>query len=243
MADNSGAQNRPFTVINQGSNDTAWDGSPATLLPNQSVRIPVTPDDTTLLAYRNRATGNSPATLALTAGGSAPVFITAPPLLDLPSLLFRNWKGNVLGLTNVTPPDIDVPVNVQLISPALPWLAPATLVENADPMPLGAGHAVRGTTQPRWMQLILQAATDGPTAGPAVFVIIGGPPDGTGNNAHVVALNAAQETGPGTGQTPPAGYFATTVGSVYTYQLNWGAASVFVANVSGGEGGVGLRAL
>lgn len=238
MADNSGARNRPFTVINQSINDAAWNGSPVTLLPNQSVMMATTPADTTVLAYLNGATGNSPATLALTAGASAPVFITAPPLLDLPNVLTRNWKGSGLGITNVTPPQMQVPVNVQLINPALPWLSPATLGENAA-VPLGAGRAAQGTTLPRWMQLILQADA----SRPSVFVIIGGPPGVSGNNAYVIALNAAQETGPGTTQTPPTDYYATTVGSVYTYQLNWGAASVFVANVSGGEGRVGLRAL
>lgn len=239
MADNSGARNRPFTIINRGTNDTAWDGSPVTLLPEQSILMATTPNGTAVLAYLNGATGNSPATLALTAGASAPVFLTSPPLLDLPKVLNRNWKGLGLGVTNVTPPQIEVPVNVQLISPALTWLTTATLNVNADAMPLGPGQAAQGTTLPRWMQLILQAGT----SGPAVFVIIGGPPGGADNNAYVVALGAAQETGPGTEQTPPAGYYATTRGTVYTYQLNWGAASVFVANVSGGEGSVGLRAL
>lgn len=239
MTDNSGARARPFAVINQGTNDAAWDGSPATLLPNQSVRMAVTPGVTTVLAYLNRATGNSPATLALTAGSSAPVFLIAPPLLDLPSIMISNWKTNALGLTNVTPPQMKVPVNVQLISPALPWLVPEPLGANAAAVPLGPGQAARGTTLPQWMQLILQAGTDGP----AVFVIVGGPPNGSGNNAHVVALGAAHETGPGTGQPPPAGYYATTKGTVYTYQLNWGAAPVFVANVSGDEGSVGLRSL
>ena len=239
MPDNSGARNRPFAVINQGTNDAAWDGSPVTLLPNQSLRMGVTPDGTTVLVYLNEATRNSPATLALTAGSSAPVFLTAPALPGLPTVLIRNWKGAALGVTNVTPPHIQAPVNVQLINPALPWLTPATLGENADAMPLGPGQAARGTTRPSWMQLILQAGT----SGPAVFVIIGGPPGGSGNNAYVVALNAAQECGPGVGQTPPPGYYATTVGSVYTYQLNWGAAAVFVANVSGGGASVRLRAL
>jgi hypothetical protein len=239
MADNTGARNRSFTVINRGTNDAAWDGSPVTLHPDQSILMAATPDGTSVLAYLNGATQNSPATLALTVGPSAPVFLTAPALVGLPTILLKNWKGAALGVTNVTPPHIQAPVNVQLINPALPWLTPATLAENADAMPLGPGQAARGTTLPSWMQLILQAGT----SGPAVFVIIGGPPDSSGNNAYVVALNAAQETGPGTGQTPPAGYLATTIGSVYTYQLNWGAAAVFVANVSGGGASVRLRAL
>jgi hypothetical protein len=242
MADNSGARHRPFAVINQGTNDAAWDGSPVTLLPDQSVQMAATPDGTTVLVYLNGATENSPATLALTAGGSAPVFLTAPPLPELPSILIRNWKGNGLGITNVTPPHVQVPVDVRLINSALPGPTAATLEEEADAVPLGTGQAARGATLPRWMQLILQAGPPD-SSGPSVFAIVGGPPDGSGNNAYVVALNAAQETGPGTGQAPPAGYYATTVGSVYTYQLNWGGASVFVASVSGGDGSVGLRAL
>lgn len=239
MTDDSGAQHHPCTVINQGTSNAAWDGSPVTLLPNQSVHTVATPDGTTVLVYLNGATGNSPATLALTSGGSAPIFITVPPLLDLPSILIKNWKSNVLGITNITPPEVEAPVNMQLVSPGLPWLTPETLNVNAAAVPLGPEQAARGTTLPSWMQMIIQAGS----SGPAVYVIFGGPPDGSGNNAHVVALNTAQETGPGTGKTPPDGYYATTVGSVYTYQLNWGVAPVFVANVSGGESSVGLRAL
>src|SRR5215204_4073078 len=110
MADNSGARNQPFKVINQGTGAAAWDGSPVTLLPNQNVRMALTPDGTTVLAYLNGAAGNSPATLALTAGGSAPVFLTVPPLVELPSILIRNWKTNLLGITNISPPHMEVPV-------------------------------------------------------------------------------------------------------------------------------------
>ena len=120
MADNSGARNLPFAVINQSIKDAAWDGSPVTLLPNHSVRMAVTPDGTSVLVYLNEAAGNSPATLALTAGSSAPLFLTAPPLLALPSILIKNWKTSALGLTNVTPPQAEAPLNVQLVSPALP---------------------------------------------------------------------------------------------------------------------------
>src|ERR1044072_110389 len=112
MTDSSGARNRPFAVINQGTNDAAWDGSPVTLLPNRSVRRAVTPNGTTVLVYLNEGTGNSPATPGLTSGRSAPLPLTAPPLLNLPSILISNWKTNQLGLTNVTPPQMHVPVNM-----------------------------------------------------------------------------------------------------------------------------------
>jgi hypothetical protein len=233
---------RPFAVINQGADDEAWDGSPVMLLPNQSVLMAVTPVGSTVLAFQNESPQNTPATLALTAGSSAPVFLTAPPLVEQPNSLVRNWRGVRLGITNITPPDMQVPVLVQLVGPALPWVSPADLPADGAPVPLGPGQAAQGTTLQRWMQVILQANPDAPT----VFAIIGGPPNASGNNAYVVALNAPQNSGPGTENPPPAGYFATTRGAVYTYQLNWGAAPVFVANMSGAgaaPGSVGLRPL
>jgi len=239
MANKTSTRKQLFTVINQATSNTAWNGSPVKLLPNESAQMTQTPNGSAVLAYQNMATENSPATLALTTGTGDPVFLTAPAPHTLPNILIKNWRGANLGITNVTPPHIQAPVNLQLIAPGLSWLTPAVLKANADVMPLGPGQAVQGPTQPRWMQVMLQADT----SQPAVFVIIGGPPDATGNNAYVVALNAPQETGAGTTQTPPTGYFATSAGAVYTYQLNWGATTVFVANVSGAAATVGLRAL
>jgi hypothetical protein len=46
-------------------------------------------------------------------------------------------------------------------------------------------------------------------------------------------LNASETTGPPT-QKPPLqeGYYATTMGNTYDLRFNWGAASVYVANLS-----------
>jgi hypothetical protein len=242
MVDESVPPSRLFAVINQGAGDEAWDGAPVRLLPNQSVLMAATPVGSTILAFQNESNANTPATLALTAGESAPVFLTAPPLVNQPNSLVRNWNGVGLGITNVTPPDIQVPVLVQLIGTAMPWLKSAPLPADSSPVMLEPGQAAQGATSQRWMQVILQADS----ADLTVFAIIGGPPDASGNNAYVVALNAATESGPGTGHQPPPGYFATVVGAVYTYQLNWGTAPVFVANMSGAgdaPGIVGLRPL
>jgi hypothetical protein len=56
-----------------------------------------------------------------------------------------------------------------------------------------------------------------------------------GNTVFVVALNAAQEAGPGTQNpdtAPPAGYFATTTGNNYQNIWNWGGATVYIINLS-----------
>ena len=52
-----------------------------------------------------------------------------------------------------------------------------------------------------------------------------------GNNAYVVALNAATNTGPD-GPAPPPGYYATTTANAYTFQFNWGSSNLYVVNMS-----------
>lgn len=226
-----------FAVINQGAGNQSWDGSPVTLNPTQSAMMPQTPNETILLAYQNEATTNITGTLAVTSGGSAPQFLTAPALNPQPLCLAQNFKGNNLGITNISPP-VQVPILVMLIGPGLTWLTPVPLPADGTPVMLAPGQAAQGTTQPVWMQLILQANT----GNLATFAIFGGP----GDNAYIIALNAPENTGPGTGNPPPPGYYATTVGNVYTYQFNWGASSVYVANMSStvaGPGQVSLRQL
>jgi hypothetical protein len=227
----------PFAVINQGATNQSWDGSPITLNPNQSVQMPGTPNETVLLAYQNLSTANTPGTLALTSGGSAPEFLYVPALTEAPLLLARNFAANNLGVTNISPL-MSVPILVELIGPGLSWLTPLALPPNGTPVNLAPGQAAQGTTPAAWMQLILQINTGNLTT----FAIFGGP----GGNAYIISLNATESTGPGTGNPPPLGYYATTVGNVYTYQFNWGGSSVYVANVSGtaaGPGQVSLRQL
>ena len=78
------------------------------------------------------------------------------------------------------------------------------------------------------MQLILQSTS----ATLGIIAFIGGPPNDTGNNGYVVAVNASSNTGPGTGNPPPEGYYATTTSNTYTYSFNWGSSLVFAANMS-----------
>jgi hypothetical protein len=80
------------------------------------------------------------------------------------------------------------------------------------------------------MQLVLQSNT----ATLCIFGVIGGPQDNTGNNGYVIAVNDAVNgnTGPGTGKTPPEGYYATTTSNTYTFSFNWGSSQVYVVNMS-----------
>ncbi|MEP6567148.1 MAG: hypothetical protein ABJB10_18600, partial [Mesorhizobium sp.] len=62
-----------------------------------------------------------------------------------------------------------------------------------------------------------------------MFAILGGPQDASGNNAYVVALNSQYgDTGPGTANPAPAGYYATAKGNNYSYEFNWASALLFV---------------
>lgn len=243
MSDKSRPDANPFSVINRGHINAAWDGTPTTLLPNESALMEVTPNGSVVLSYQNQSVQGEHGTLAVTSGGSAPSFLPVPGLAEQPLILVNNWRGNYLSLTNITPPAVQVPILVQLIGPGLPGLTPLKLPADGTPVPLGSGQAAQGTTPARLMQVILQAES----GNMLVFAILGGPPDASGNNAYVIALNATQETGPGTNNPPPAGYYATTVGAVYTYQLNWGGASIFIVNsaseAGGGRGVVSLRPL
>jgi hypothetical protein len=106
---------------------------------------------------------------------------------------------------------------------------------------LAPGQTAQGTVMPGWMQLILKMNT----ANLADFAILGGP----GDNAYVIALNAPQEAGPGTGNPnvqPPAGFYATTISNVYSFTFNWSSGAIFVANMSpttAGPGQISLRPL
>jgi hypothetical protein len=89
-------------------------------------------------------------------------------------------------------------------------------------------QCTQGTALPRYMQLIFQETT----GDLAIFVLIGGPVDNTGNNAYMIAVNYSENTGPGTGKTPPQGYYATTTATAYVYSFNWGSSNIYVANMS-----------
>jgi hypothetical protein len=180
-----------------------------------------------VLAYENVATQNNSGTLALTVGGLDPTFLTAPALTNQPSIVTNNWKANSLQISNISA-NAATPIRIQAVGPGMPGTNPLNLTIGTL-LGLDPGQTAQGNASPQWMQLVLQN-TNGYLS---IFVLIGGPPDNTGNNAYVMSVNAAQNSGPGTGINPPAGYYATTTSNSFTYQFNWGSSLVFVANMSG----------
>ncbi len=217
-----------FLVIDQNSVNTTWTGSPTTLLPNQNANLPQTTNGSMVFAYQNQTTKNNQGTLSLTSGGGAPDFLTAQALANQPSILVKNWQANNLSVTNISPPSSDTPIWIMAIGPGLPGVNPATLPVDGTPVGLSTNQTAQGNALPRYMQMVIQSNTGDLT----IIAVIGGPPDQSGNNAYVFAVNSTQNTGPGTGFPPPAGYYATSTSNFITFQFNWGSSAIFVANMS-----------
>lgn len=230
-----------FAVLGKNSINSNWDGSPTTLQPNDNVLLPQTTNGSMVLLSQDTATTNNNGSLTYTSGGSVPQTINLYALQNQPNVLVNNWGGNNLSLTNTSLPSSATPVWVAAVGPGLPGVTPAKLPMDGTLITLTDGAVAQGNATPSYMQLIVQS-----TAGTlGIAVVIGGPPDSTGNNAYVIAVNAASNTGPG-GSTPPAGYYATTTANTYTMQFNWGSSAVFVANESPSTAGslsVGVRKL
>jgi hypothetical protein len=206
-----------------------WEGGLVTLLPTQNVNMAQTPNGSMILTYQNVSHQNSQGTISLTSGGSAPEFLQAYALSRQPSLKVNNWKANNLSVTNISPTGANIPIQVQARGPGMPGLLPVNLPYDGTVVPLTPGFAAQGQTLPQYMNLTMTNHT----SQLAVLALIGGPPDASGNNAYVFAVNSPQgNTGPGTGKKPPDGYYATTAGNQATFQFNWGAAILFIVNLS-----------
>lgn len=219
-------QSLSYEVLGQLMVNAGWNGQPSTLLVNQSVGMPQTNNGTMIVTATNQATQNNMGQLALTSGGAQPVMLDVPPLANQPTVQMNNWKANNLNITNISA-NTNTPILVQAVGAGIPGLTPLTLAIG-DPLLIGFGQVAQGNTSPQFMQLVIQS--NAPTLG--VIGFIGGPVDSSGNNGYVVAVNASQNSGPGTGVTPPQGYYATTTSNTYTYSFNWQGASMFVANLS-----------
>lgn len=236
---------KDFAVIGQNSLITTWNGSPVLLSPDDNVNMPYTPDGSLVFVYENMTAWNSSGKLSYTSGASQPKFLTAPPLTNQLSVLINNWNSNNLSVTNISPSGAPIPILVQAVGPGIPGTTPLPLVIGTS-LPLPPPDTAQGKLNARWMQLFFQD-TSGDTS---VFVFIGGPPDNTGNNAYMITVNDTINGNTGNGTNPyvqpPAGYFATTTASSYTYTFNWGGSTIFVANVSAStstSGAVVLRQL
>ncbi len=190
--------------------------------------MPQTTNGSMVFAYFNQSQQNNQGTLSLTSGGGAPDFLTAQALANQPSILVKNWQASNLSVTNISPPSSNTPIWISAFGPGLPGWFCLSLPTTGNPVQLGVAQCAQGNAEPRYMQLVMQSSTGDLT----IFAVIGGPPDQSGNNAYVFAVNSTQNTGPGTGFTPPAGYYATTTGNFITFQFNWGSSLVYVVNLS-----------
>jgi hypothetical protein len=205
-----------------------------TLNPSDNANMPQAPNGSLVLVYMNAAKINTMGQLAVTSGGGAPIFLNAQSLLNQPDILTQNFGGpttNNLSVTNTSMAGSNNPIRVSAYGPGIPGQSCVPLTPGSpNPVHLVTGQCTQGTALPRYMQLVVQATS----GSMAVFAIIGGPLDGTGNNAYVITVNDSVNgnTGPNTGRTPPPGYYATTLSNAYLYSFNWGASNVYVANLS-----------
>ena len=220
-------QSVPYTIIDRFTVATNWDGSPLILLANQNANMPETPDGSMVFEYENLTRQNNQGVIAVTSGGGAPAIKCVYALANQPSIWINNWRANNLSVTNISANN-NTPIQIQAVGPGMPGTSPLQL-PIGTPLPLAPGQTAQTNALPQWMQLIFRCST----GQLAIFVLIGGPPDSSGNNAYVMAVNASSNTGPGTDTAPPVGYYATITGNAYAYPFNWGSSLVFVANVSG----------
>jgi hypothetical protein len=144
-----------------------------------------------------------------------------------PLVVVNNWMANNLSLGNISG-NPSTPILVQAYGPGLPGQNPLSLTLG-NPVKLTILQSASGATSAGWTQLTVQSNT----ADVAVVAIVGGPVDPSQNNAMVVAINSPSgDTGPGTPNPAPAGYYATRQGNVYTFQCNWAGGVLYIANVS-----------
>lgn len=216
-----------FAILGQSLAVDNWNGAPLTLAVHDSAIMPQTTDGSMILAFQNASTMNNAGKLALTSGGGQPQFLLVPALLQQPSVMISNWHANNLNLTNISVA-ANTPIWIEAYGPGMPGQTPAPL-PIGTPVPVAVGGTLQTVTSPRNMQLCFQAQTL------SLFAIIGGPADINGNNAYAVAVNSSSgDTGPGTGNPAPQGYYGTAGGNNYSFEFNWGSSVLFVASFGSG---------
>jgi hypothetical protein len=201
---------------------------------NDTAGMASTPNGSVIFACENEATQNNQGCLTLTSGGDPPVSIPVAALANQPTIRVHDWQANNLNVSNVSR-NLSTPICIQAFGPGMPGPPPQELITGST-LSLTPEETAQGATGPsrNQLQLALSASALG------VFGVIGGPLDASGNNAYVIAVNAAQTTGPA-GPTPPPGYYATTTSNSYVLCFSWNGATVFVVYL--GSATVGLLEL
>jgi hypothetical protein len=216
-----------FQIIGRNTVNATWNGVGTVLAVNQNVVMPQTANGTMIFGWINQATINTMGQLSLTSGSSNPDFLNAPAMSAQPGVYIHNWRANNLSVTNVSLNNA-TPIWISAYGPGVPGQTSQSLPPGGTPVPLATGQSAKGTALPQYMRLVLKSST--PQL--CIFAIIGGPADSTGNNGYVIAVNAIANTGPDTGTPPPPGYYATTMANAFPFQFNWGAAAIYVVNMS-----------
>jgi hypothetical protein len=207
------------------SGAAAWSGAPTTINPQQNATMNQTPNGTMIFTYFNQATTANAGKLSLSSGGTGQL-LDVPALTNQPLFLIQNFKGSNLSVSNVST-TAATPIWIAAAGPGLPGQSCNSLPTTGKFVPLGIFECAQVKPPPSFSTVTLQANSGQLT----IFAIQ------VGNVVTVVALNAAQEAGPGTqnpGTPPPAGYYATTTGNNYQNIWNWGGATVYIVNLSPG---------
>jgi hypothetical protein len=173
----------------------------------------------------NMSTTANAGKLSLSSGGTGQS-LDAPALTFQPLFLVNNFKGNNLSVSNISSTSA-TPIWIAAAGPGLPGQSCNALPTTGKFVPLATFECAQVKPPPSPATVTLQA-NSGQLTIFAIQVV---------NVVNVVALNAAQEAGPGTqnpSTLPPAGYYATTTGNNYQNMWNWGGATVYIINLSPG---------
>jgi hypothetical protein len=209
-----------FAIVGKTTLNPNWDGLPVTLGQFDSVTMPQTPNESTVLAWLNVGTQNIDGTVVLTSGGAQPLSFDAPPAQTAPSLWIYNWQANDVTLTNVSV--LPTPIWVEMLGPGIPGTTPQPL-QVGVPLQLPSLGTAQGQAPAMWMLLQLQA-TPGNTS---TVAVLGGPSGVGGSNGHLYGMNMPS---PPPSPTP---YTKTTAGNTLTVGPFKGDGSqIFVANMS-----------
>lgn len=219
-----------YAVLEAPSVDEQWTGASLTLQNETAATITATPNASTIFAYQNVSPFDNDGSMLLTSG-SVTVPLASPGGNQQSLVYISNWRTKSLKVTN-TSPGTGTPIIIQLVGPGLPGCKPVNLPLSTQ-VALTPGGCAKGVAAPRWMQL----AFENDSGNQSIVALIGGPQDASGNNAYLFGINFSSNTGPGTGNQPPDGYYATSASTNITFQFNWGAYSVFCANFSGSTAG------